>query len=48
MTIDLTKLSDRRLQGLFRVAKTRAKAFFRDPYAMILLRAEMRRRGLCR
>ena len=34
----LQKMSTERLRALHRVAKTRGRAFFRDPYAMICLR----------
>lgn len=43
--MDFSKLPDQ-LLALYRVAKTRARVFFRDPKAMIALRNEVERRGL--
>ncbi len=43
--MDFSKLPNR-LLALYRVAKTRARVFFRDPKAMIALRNEVGRRGL--
>ena len=40
------RLSDRHLLALFRVAKTRARAFFGHPRGMIALREELERRKL--
>lgn len=40
------RFTDAKLLTLYRVAKTRAYAFFRDPKAMIALRNECTRRGL--
>lgn len=40
------KLSDRHLRAVYRVAKTRLRAFFVDPKLMIQLRSEMYRRGM--
>jgi len=39
-------MSDKTVAAIYRVAKTRLRAFFANPHAMILLRAEMTRRGL--
>lgn len=44
--MDFSKLPDRLLLALYRVAKTKARVFFRDPKAMIALRNEVERRGL--
>jgi hypothetical protein len=44
--IDLTKMKDGTLLVMYRVAKTRLRAFFKNPRAMMALRAEMERRGL--
>lgn len=41
-------MSDRELLALYRVAKTRGRAFFRDPRAMVALRRVVRERGLIR
>jgi hypothetical protein len=40
------RLSDRHLRAVYRVAKTRLRAFFVDPKMMIQLRSEMYRRGM--
>lgn len=40
------KLDDVRLRAVYRVAKTRLRAFFVDPKMMIQLRNEMTKRGL--
>lgn len=37
-------LSDQRLEALYRVAKTKAYAFFRHPKEMMVIRAEVQRR----
>lgn len=42
----LSKLSDRHLLALHRVAKTRGRAFFRHPHLMRDLRNEIIRRGI--
>ena len=44
--IDLTKMKDETLMIVYRVAKTRLRAFFKRPRQMMALRAEMERRGL--
>lgn len=44
--IDLTRFSDVQLAAMMRVAKTRLRAFFARPQAMIALRQEMQRRNL--
>jgi hypothetical protein len=44
--LDLTKMSDETLRVVHRVAKTRLRAFFKNPKAMMALRAELERRGL--
>jgi hypothetical protein len=44
--IDLTQMSDEVLRVVYRVAKTRLRAFFKRPRQMMALRAEMERRGL--
>ncbi len=44
--MDLTKMSDEILRVVHRVAKTRLRAFFKNPKAMMALRAELERRGL--
>lgn len=46
MTDMLSRLSDRHLQAVYRVAKTRLGNLFRDPRNMIILRAELLRRNL--
>lgn len=40
------RLSDQHLKAVYRVAKTRLRAFFADPRLMIQLRSEMYRRGM--
>ena len=40
------RLSDQHLRAVYRVAKTRLRAFFADPRLMIQLRSEMYRRGM--
>lgn len=40
------RLNDTRLRAVYRVAKTRLRAFFVDPKMMIELRNEMSKRGL--
>lgn len=42
----LSEIDDDRLVIIYRVAKTRLRAFFKRPYLMMALRAEMERRGL--
>jgi hypothetical protein len=42
----LTGMPDEALLAVYRVAKTRLAAFFRDPRNMIALRDEIRRRKL--
>lgn len=44
--MDLTKMNDKTLAAVYRVAKTRLRAFFANPYSMMALRAEVKRRGL--
>lgn len=44
--MDFTKLPDRLLLALYRVAKTKARVFFKDPKNMIALRNEVERRNL--
>ncbi len=44
--IDLSRLKDRHIAALLRVAKTRCRAFFAHPKAMIDLRQEAKRRGI--
>lgn len=46
MNDTLVNKSDDAIRALFRVAKTRAYAFFRHPRDMIALRHEFERRGL--
>ena len=46
MRIVLTGLTDEALLAVYRVAKTRLVAFFRDPRNMIALRDEIKRRKL--
>ena len=43
--IDLTRFSDAQLAAMMRVAKTRLRAFFGRPQAMIALRLEFERRN---
>lgn len=38
------KMKDRHIEALFRAAKTRGRAFFANPKAMIALREEAMRR----
>lgn len=40
----LRKMSTEKLVALHRVAKTRGRAFFKDPYAMMQLRKAVNRR----
>lgn len=42
--MNLSRLDTRHIIALYRVAKTRAYPFFRDPKAMIALRHEYERR----
>lgn len=42
----LSRLSDRHLIGVYRVAKTKLRVWFANPHAMMQLRAEIERRGL--
>lgn len=42
--MDLTRMTDEQIAALYRVAKTRAYAFFRDARAMMALREEYNRR----
>lgn len=42
----LSRLNDRQLAAVYRIAKTRLRPFFADPKNMIALRDEMKRRGL--
>lgn len=42
--IDLSRLEDRHVEALVRVAKTRARAFFAHSKAMIALREEAQKR----
>ena len=44
--MDLTQMSDDTLRVVHRVAKTRLRAFFKNPRLMMALRAELERRGL--
>lgn len=44
--MNLSKLSNKTLLAARSVAKTRLRAFFADPKAMIALRMEIARRGL--
>lgn len=44
--MNLTHIDDEKLLIIHRVAKTRLRAFFRNPRLMMALRAEMERRGL--
>lgn len=44
--LDFTRLSDRLLLALHRVAKTRARVFFAHPRAMMALRQALEKRGL--
>lgn len=44
--MNLTTMSDKTVAAIYRVAKTRLRAFFVNPYAMMQLRAEIERRGL--
>jgi len=44
--MDLTRFSDKQIATLYRIAKTRAYAFFRDPREMIRLRNEKEQRGV--
>jgi hypothetical protein len=43
--IDLSKMKDRHIEALVRVAKTRGRAFFAHPKAMMILRAEHEKRA---
>jgi len=42
--MNLARLKDKHIAALYRCAKTRGYAFFRNPRAMIELRAEYQRR----
>lgn len=44
MTEVLMKMKDEQIEALLRAAKTRARAFFANPKAMIALREEAARR----
>lgn len=44
--MDLTQMSDETLRVVHRVAKTRLRAFFKHPRLMMVLRAELERRGM--
>ena len=44
--MDLTRMSNESLRMVHRVAKTRLRAFFKNPHLMMALRAELERRGL--
>ena len=44
--MNLRQIEDERLLTIYRVAKTRLRAFFKHPKLMMALRAEMERRGL--
>lgn len=42
--MNLEKMKDRHIEALMRVAKTRGRAFFAHPRAMIALREEYQKR----
>jgi hypothetical protein len=44
--MNLRDIDDDKLLVIYRVAKTRLRAFFKHPRLMMALRAEMGRRGL--
>ena len=44
--IDLKRMKDAHIKALLRVAKTRGRAFFKHPKAMIELRKEAERRNI--
>jgi len=46
LTTMLIGLSDEHIAALYRVAKTRGRAFFTDPYNMMELREELRKRNM--